>query len=75
MKEEEEEEENSDESGEMVTGPNVEEIDSDFDDFDSETEEDQGETSMEHVTKGSQNNEIEEIYFVQDSKQTRVIGN
>ena len=55
-----------------VTGPSVVEEDSDFDDFDSETEE-PGETSME-VTQGSQNNEIEEIYFVQDSKQTRVIG-
>ena len=64
----------SDESGE-VTGPGGQaEEDSDFDDFDSEGEtEDPGETSIE-VTQGSQNNEIEEIYFVQDSKQTRVIG-
>ena len=71
----EDEEEASDESGE-VTGPGGQvEEDSHFDDFDSEGEtEDPGETSIE-VTQGSQNNEIEEIYFVQDSKQTRVIGN
>ena len=43
--------------------------DSDFDDFDSNDDEARGETH------GSQDNEIHEIYYVQESKQTRVIGN
>ena len=47
--------------------------DSDFDDFDSGEEE---EASMEAEQQhgGSQDNEIHEIYLVQDSKQTRVMG-
>ena len=53
------------------------EPDSDFDDFDSNDEEDnslEGETESAEPA-GSQDNEIQEIYFVQDSKQTRVLGN
>ena len=53
------------------------EPDSDFDDFGSNDEEDnslEGETESAEPA-GSQDNEIQEIYFVQDSKQTRVLGN
>ena len=49
--------------------------DSDFDDFDSGDEE---EVSMgaeqQHGGSQCQDNEIHEIYLVQDSKQTRVMG-
>ena len=49
--------------------------DSDFDDFDSGDEE---EASMgaeqQHGGSQCQDNEIHEIYLVQDSKQTRVMG-
>ena len=45
--------------------------DSDFDDFDSNEEEEE----QSGETHGSQDNEIHEIYYVQESKQTRIIGN
>ena len=47
--------------------------DSDFDDFDS-NEDDEPSLEINGETAGSQDNEIQEIYFVQDSKQTRVLG-
>ena len=46
--------------------------DSDFDEFDSNEDD---EPSMEiGETRGSQDNEIQEIYFVQESKQTKILG-
>ena len=48
------------------------EPDSDFDDFNSNEDE---EACMEvGETGGSQDNEIHEIYLVQDSKQTKILG-
>ena len=44
--------------------------DSDFDDFDSNEEEEEAAGE----THGSQDNEIHEIYYVQESKQTRILG-
>ena len=48
--------------------------DSDFDDFDSGDEEEEASMEAEQQHGGSQDNEIHEIYLVQDSKQTRVMG-
>ena len=46
--------------------------DSDFDDFDSNDEEEEEHSGETHE---SQDKEIHEIYYVQESKQTRIIGN
>ena len=49
--------------------------DSDFDDFDSGDEEEASmEAEQQHGGSQCQDNEIHEIYLVQDSKQTRVMG-
>ena len=48
--------------------------DSDFDDFDSNDDEEEEEEHSGEI-HGSQDNEIHEIYYVQESKQTKIIGN
>lgn len=47
--------------------------DSDFDDFDSNDDEEEEEEHSGEI-HGSQDNEIHEIYYVQESKQTKIIG-
>ena len=62
---------NPDDSDVIITNDNI--PDSDFDDFDS-NDEDPSMDGEVGDTAGSQDNEIHEIYLVQDSKQTRVLG-